>query len=143
MSDDPTQPNVAEVINTGLKLGAEVLVPGGSNIVKGDLGTAAAHVVLGLGTKALFGLPGLIAVSANSLSNAFTGRGLLSHLGFRREGDNVLRVVAKEGIKTGMRIQRGVRDASSRANEGLQDIVAEAQSELDQERPGDGDQSPS
>ena len=136
MSDQPTNPpTVTDIVSAGIKVGAETIVPGGSNLVKGDIGTAAAHALIGFGGKALFGLPGLIAVSLNSLSTAFTGQGILSHLGFvrRQEGDNVLRVVAKEGVKTGMRIKRGVKKASARANEGLQDIVAEANSELDQE----------
>jgi len=63
-----------------MKLGAgfagEVLVPGGSNLVKGDFKQAGIHAVLGIAARMAFGLPGVLLVSANSFSKAITGHHL-------------------------------------------------------------------
>lgn len=71
--------------NDGVKLAAsfasETLVPGGANLVQGDFGQAGLHLVLGFAARSLFGLPGLVLVSANSLVKAKTGRHLTEHLG--------------------------------------------------------------
>ena len=64
----------------GVQFASEVLMPGGSNLVKGDLKQAGIHAVLGIAARAVFGLPGLILVSANSFTKASTGRSLLEHL---------------------------------------------------------------
>lgn len=60
---------------------SEYLVPGGSNLIKGDLKQGGLHVALGFAAKMVFGLPGLLAVSANSFTKAMTGRHLYEHLG--------------------------------------------------------------
>jgi hypothetical protein len=60
---------------------SEFLVPGGSNLVQGDIKTGGLHVALGFAAKAFFGLPGLLLVSANSFTKAMTGRHLHEHLG--------------------------------------------------------------
>jgi Family of unknown function (DUF6072) len=67
-------------LNTGVKFASEVLIPGGSNLVKGDFVTGAIHAVLGLAARAMFGLPGLLIVSANSFSKATTGRNLMENM---------------------------------------------------------------
>jgi hypothetical protein len=67
-------------VKTGLHFASELVIPGGSNLLKGDYKEAGIHAVLGLVAKAMFGLPGLIVVSANSFTKATTGRGLLEHL---------------------------------------------------------------
>ena len=71
--------------NDGVKLAAsfasETLVPGGANLVHGDFGQAGLHFVLGVAARSLFGLPGLVLVTANSLVKAKTGRHLTEHLG--------------------------------------------------------------
>jgi Family of unknown function (DUF6072) len=66
-------------INNAVKLAGEVLVPGGSNLIKGDIKQGAIHAILGLAARAAFGLPGLIIVSANSFSKATTDRNLTEH----------------------------------------------------------------
>ncbi|HJQ27221.1 MAG TPA: DUF6072 family protein [Blastocatellia bacterium] len=68
-------------VKTGIDFASELIVPGGSNLVEGNLKEGVIHVVLGLVAKSMFGLPGLIAVSANSFTKATTGRHLHEHLG--------------------------------------------------------------
>jgi uncharacterized oligopeptide transporter (OPT) family protein len=75
-ANNPQQP-----LKTGVDFASEFLVPGGSNLVEGNITQGVAHAVLGLAAKAIFGLPGLIAVSANSFTKATTGRHLYEHLG--------------------------------------------------------------
>ena len=67
-------------ISAGLSEASEYAVPGGSNLLKGDLTQAVAHAGLGLFARAAFGPIGLLVVSANSLSVALTNRGLGEHL---------------------------------------------------------------
>ena len=67
----------AQAVKTGVQFASEVIVPGGSNIVNGDFKTGGIHAALGLAAKAIFGIPGLLIVSANSLSTAVTGRNLI------------------------------------------------------------------
>jgi hypothetical protein len=77
MATDTSEQNA---VKTGLHFASEFVVPGGSNLLKGDYKQAGIHAVLGLVAKAMFGLPGLLVVSANSFTKATTGRGLLEHL---------------------------------------------------------------
>jgi hypothetical protein len=63
-------------LKTGVEFASEVLVPGGSNLVKGDLKQGAIHTVLGFAARAAFGLPGLVLVSANSFTKAVSGHHL-------------------------------------------------------------------
>lgn len=58
----------------------EALVPGGSNLIKGDIKMGALHALIGFAARAAFGLPGLLLVSANSFSKATTGRHLTENL---------------------------------------------------------------
>ncbi len=77
MSQDKT----IDVLAVAAKAAGEYVAPGGSNFVKGDIKEGAKHAALGLAARALFGLPGLIVISANSLTQAVTGRGIHQHLG--------------------------------------------------------------
>jgi hypothetical protein len=74
-------PDNADPVKKAILFGSEYLVPGGSNLVQGDIKTGAVHAVLGLAAKSMFGLPGLLVVSANSFSKALTGHNLYEHLG--------------------------------------------------------------
>ena len=56
---------------------SEALIPGGSNLVKGDLTQGAIHLILGVVAVSALGPLGLIAVKANSLAKAHTGQSLL------------------------------------------------------------------
>ena len=70
-----------EPLKNSARLASEYLLPGGSNLVEGDYVQGAIHAALGLIARSMFGLPGLIAVSANSFTKATTGRHIHEHLG--------------------------------------------------------------
>jgi hypothetical protein len=70
-------------LKNAISFASEAIIPGGSNLVKGDLKQAAIHGAVGLMAKSLFGLPGLILVTANSFVKATTGAHLHDHLGLR------------------------------------------------------------
>ncbi len=67
-------------LKTGIQISSEIVIPGGSNLIKGDLVQGGIHAGLGIVARVLFGLPGVILVSANSISKALTGRHLYEHL---------------------------------------------------------------
>lgn len=73
--------DATDAVKLAASFAGETLVPGGANLARGDLGQAGLHLVLGFAARALFGLPGLALVSANSLVKATTGRHLTEHLG--------------------------------------------------------------
>jgi hypothetical protein len=70
-----------DALHATVDLAGEFLVPGGSNLIEGNYLQGAIHAVLGLLAKSVFGLPGLILVSANSFTKASTGRHIHQHLG--------------------------------------------------------------
>ena len=84
-ANDPQETNPPadspQALKTGVDFASELVVPGGSNLVEGNYVQGAIHVVLGIVAKSMFGLPGLIAVSANSFTKATTGRHIHEHLG--------------------------------------------------------------
>jgi hypothetical protein len=65
-----------DTLKTGLGFVGEYLVPGGSNLVKGDIKQFGIHAALGYAAAAFIGLPGLLLVSADSLTKAVTGHHL-------------------------------------------------------------------
>ncbi|HEX8145186.1 MAG TPA: DUF6072 family protein [Pyrinomonadaceae bacterium] len=75
------EPDYADPVKKTVLFTSEYLVPGGSNLIQGDLKQGGLHVALGLAAKAFFGLPGLLVVSANSFTKAATGRHIHEHLG--------------------------------------------------------------
>ena len=72
--------NEDNTIQNAVKLAGEYILPGGSNLINGDIKQGAIHAILGLAARAAFGLPGLLLVSANSYSKATTGRHLTENL---------------------------------------------------------------
>jgi hypothetical protein len=56
---------------------SEAIIPGGSNLVKGDLREGAIHLILGIAAGMALGPLGVLAVKANSLAKATTGQGVL------------------------------------------------------------------
>ena len=84
----PEEVNTAQAVNRGLQFVGEAFLPGGSHLVKGDLMNGAIYAALGLAAKAVFGLPGLLAVSANSFTKARTGLSLLEHFQQVAEGQS-------------------------------------------------------
>ncbi len=75
------RPDTNAGVRTGVDFASELILPGGSNLAEGNYKQGAIHAVLGLVAKSVFGLPGLIAVSANSFTKATTCRHLYEHLG--------------------------------------------------------------
>ena len=88
-ANDPQETNPPadspQALKTGVDFASELVVPGGSNLVEGNYVQGAIHVVLGIVAKSMFGLPGLIAVSANSFTKATTGRHIHEHLGLGKK----------------------------------------------------------
>ena len=77
----PNEPaSVNNVVATGLQVAGEYVIPGGSNLLKGDFQQAALHAGAGILAAALFGPIGLLLVKANSLSVAMTDRSLTENL---------------------------------------------------------------
>lgn len=75
------QPGGQNAVQRTVELASEYVIPGGSNLIKGDVAQAGLHFVLGVVAKAVWGVPGLLLVHANSLVKARTGRHLYDHLG--------------------------------------------------------------
>jgi C1A family cysteine protease len=80
ISSNRKEPSMAEEQGVGSKalmLAGDVLVvPGTSQLLQGNLGSAALHAVGGLVARALLGWPGLLLVALNSYSSAATGKSL-------------------------------------------------------------------
>lgn len=81
MANNPDPSDPVESIRNAVEFGSEVLIPGGSNLIKGDLKTGGAYALVGFAARAAFGLPGLLVVSASSITKAMTGRHLFEHIG--------------------------------------------------------------
>lgn len=69
-------------LKTGIHVASEYILPlpGGSNLIKGDVKQAVIHAGLGLVARSLLGPLGLLLVSVNSLSVALTERPLVESL---------------------------------------------------------------
>jgi hypothetical protein len=91
-TNNPTPTEAVDSIRNAVEFGSEVLVPGGSNLIKGDLKTGGAYAIAGFVARAAFGLPGLLVVSASSITKAMTGRHLYEQLGLAwpkwKQGDS-------------------------------------------------------
>lgn len=59
---------------------SEAVIPGGSNLIKGDLQQGAVHLILGIAAGLTFGPLGLLAVKAASLAKSTTGQGVLDQV---------------------------------------------------------------
>jgi hypothetical protein len=70
----------APLINA-LAFASESIMPGGSNLLKGDFRQALIHGAGGLVARSLLGLPGMLLVASNSFVKATTGQHLHEHLG--------------------------------------------------------------
>ncbi len=76
-TEQPAAP--APVFANGVKLVGEVLVPGASLLMDGKLGNGAAHAVVGLGIKAMFGPVGWLLAAADSYSKSVSDKYLWDH----------------------------------------------------------------
>jgi hypothetical protein len=67
-------------VAASLEFASELIMPGGSNLLKGNYVQAGVHLILGIAAKAVFGVPVMALVSANSLTKALTGHHLVEHI---------------------------------------------------------------
>ena len=81
------QNDLATPVKIGVEAISEIVLPGGSNLVKGDLKTGGTHTALGFAAGLLMGLPGILLVSANSLSKATSGKNLWEHMQSEKQSD--------------------------------------------------------
>jgi len=83
MANENTQ-TLDQPVKNVVQLASEFVVPGGSNLINGDIKQGGMHVLLGLAAGAVLGPVGIFAVAANSFSKATTGRHLYEHLNLAR-----------------------------------------------------------
>ncbi|MBD0324959.1 MAG: hypothetical protein ICV68_00925 [Pyrinomonadaceae bacterium] len=74
------QSNQINPVAASLAFASEIIVPGGSNLLRGNFLQAGVHCILGYAAKAAFGGPFMALISANSMVRALTGRHLSEHL---------------------------------------------------------------
>jgi hypothetical protein len=74
------QSNQINPVAASLAFASEIIMPGGSNLLRGNLLQAGVHCILGYAAKAAFGGPFMAIISANSMVKALTGRHLSEHL---------------------------------------------------------------
>ena len=67
------------VIENGVKLIGEMVIPGASLLLDGDIKAGTGHAVAGIAAWALLG-PARLLVSANSFSKSVTNENLHTHL---------------------------------------------------------------
>lgn len=81
-TDTLTDAVTEDPVKAGLGVASEIIfpLPGGSNLIKGDVKQAVIHAGLGVVARAILGPVGLLLVSLNSLSVALTERGLSDNL---------------------------------------------------------------
>jgi hypothetical protein len=69
-----------QVVENGVKLVGESVLPGSSLMMDGDIKGGLAHAALGLLARAALGPVAWFAVAADSYSRSVTGKGLIDHL---------------------------------------------------------------
>jgi hypothetical protein len=69
-----------QVVENGVKLVGERILPGSSLMMDGDIKGGLTHAALGLVARAAFGPVAWFAVAADSYSRSVTGKGLIAHL---------------------------------------------------------------
>lgn len=68
-------------LKTVIEFCGEFLIPGGSNLVQGNWKRGGVYAVMGFAARAVLGVPGLLAVSSDSISMAITGQHIHQFLG--------------------------------------------------------------
>jgi hypothetical protein len=75
MAEVPARNDLGPVVG----MVGERFLTGSSLLLQGRLGEGLVHTALGMLAYNFLGLPGVLAVSANSFSRAYTGRNILDH----------------------------------------------------------------
>lgn len=81
--DDGPNPTPAPLtpVGVGLAVVGESVIPGGANLIKGDIAQGGVHLLLAMAAGAVLGPFGVLAIHANSLAKATTGRGIFEQVG--------------------------------------------------------------
>jgi hypothetical protein len=69
-----------QVVENGVKLVGETLLPGTSLMIDGNIKDGLAHAALGLLARAALGPVAWFAIAADSYSRSVTGKGLIDNL---------------------------------------------------------------
>lgn len=69
-----------QVVENGVKLVGETLLPGTSLMIDGNIKSGLAHAALGLVARAALGPVAWFAIAADSYSRSVTGKSLIDHL---------------------------------------------------------------
>jgi len=69
-----------QVVENGVKLVGEGILPGTSLMMDGDIKGGLAHAAIGMLARAAFGPVAWFAIAADSYSRSVTGKGLIDHL---------------------------------------------------------------
>lgn len=70
----------SNVVENGVKLVGETLLPGTSLMIDGEIKSGLGHAALGLLAAAAFGPLGWVAVAADSYARSVTGKTLTDHI---------------------------------------------------------------
>lgn len=76
----------SKTFDNALRLLGEAFVPGASLLMKGEIVSGSAHLIVGAWAKAAIGPVGHALVIANSYTEASTGQSLLKHFSKVAEG---------------------------------------------------------
>jgi hypothetical protein len=72
--------NMSDVINNGVKLVGETMLPGASLLLDGNLVNGAAHVAVGAAAAAFVAPWAVLLVVADSFSKSVSGKNLWDHI---------------------------------------------------------------
>jgi hypothetical protein len=70
----------SNVVENGVKLVGEGLLPGTSQLIDGEIKSGLGYAAVGILAAAVFGPLGWVAVAGDSYSRSVTGKGLWEHL---------------------------------------------------------------
>ena len=76
----------SKVLDNGLKLVGETIIPGASLLLDGKMGPAALHAAAGIAGRIILGPPGWILAAANSYSKSCTNKNLYEQFVKRDDG---------------------------------------------------------
>lgn len=74
------------VVENGVKLVGETLLPGTSLMIDGDIKGGLGHAALGILATAAFGPLAWVAIAADSYARSVTGKTLLEHISPPKHG---------------------------------------------------------
>ena len=100
----------SSTIDNALRLLGEAFVPGASLLMKGEIVSGSAHLIIGSWAKVAIGPVGHALVIANSYTEASTGKSLLKH--FSKVADDLRGAASTADDKGGEAASEGGEAAS-------------------------------